>query len=82
VFVGPLGPPRGVECEGEDLTASDLADGEIPAGQALPWGVCLTGGVPVDLGPACLPVPAWVHCTGCTQRIRFSFKRKVISRKL
>jgi hypothetical protein len=52
--VGPLGPPHEVECDGEDFTAGDLADGEIPAGQALPWGVRPTGGVLFDLGPACL----------------------------
>jgi hypothetical protein len=59
-LVSPIGPPHGVECDGEDLTTGDLADDEIPAGQALPWGVRLTGGVPVDLGPTCLPLCARV----------------------
>jgi hypothetical protein len=36
VLVGPLSPPRNVKCEDEDLTADDLANGEIPTGQALP----------------------------------------------
>jgi hypothetical protein len=77
VFVGP---PRRVECEGENLTAGDLSDDEIPAGQALPWDVRLTGGVPVDLGPACLsPVPAWVHAPDVPSDLDSVLKEKLFS---
>jgi hypothetical protein len=55
-WVPPASPLCG-EAAGGDLIAGKLTGGKIPAGQASS-GVCLTGGVPVDLRPACLSLCA------------------------